>query len=144
MNVLPNEISEYIRLQTALLNALPMDVGVSTKEYFNDVIGGEVVVDGTSWAYRGHGRGVTFEAKTGGTIVNVHVAPFLPDAIDSWRLELYFESLGGGDVQRRRSSDDIKNQLEELARVGLLKEATVGDAPGRIVVYRPTRASSTS
>lgn len=130
-------------LSNALLSAVSGGIDLSKQEFFNELGVGEVIRDGKQWRYTGHGRGLTFEEVDTGVTVNVHVVPFLDDAVDRWRLDLYLESRGvteasyGGRVYEL-SSERIGQLLDELAHDGLLVQQTVAERDPPIVVYRPT------
>jgi hypothetical protein len=143
MTSFPRHIAEYVALQRALLSAISELIDVSQEEFFNDIGVREMIHDGKRWRCAGHGRGLTFQEVDTGVTVNVHTVPFLEDALDEWRLELYFESRGvteasyGGHVYEL-SSERIGQLLDELAHDGLLVQQIVAERDPPIVVYRPT------
>lgn len=120
-------VRAFLGIQRSLLSALRQRIHFEDRQYFNDITPGSVVVDGRRWAYRGHGRGVTFEDETG-VLVNVHVAPWLDDVVDAWRLETYLDSRGvralahaGARVAANGTS--VSRLLEVLADEGTLRRA---------------------
>ena len=137
-----DSVIDYIRLQRALLGALEERVDVCNAEYFNDVPEGRLRIDGRSWRYAGHGRGITFEQVEDGTVVNVHVVPFLRDAVDAWRLELYIESRMPKSPSLAARGQSAPGQtarlLEELVREGYLRPQAVDAGEPATIVYRPT------
>jgi len=139
MSTFDDDVASYVALQRALLGELSALIDLKAREYFNDLPPGKIVHTGKVWTYRGHGRGVTFETE--GAVVNAHIAPWLPDLIDAWRLELYFDARGIEVVARCGRSyevneDSIAALLDDLVRAGtLVPQALEGFEAAKF--YRP-------
>lgn len=135
-------LTEYVAIQRTLLAALAQRIDLSGREYFNDLPRGELIAAGKPWRFAGHGRGVRFEALDDATVVDVHVLPTVPDALDGWRLALYLESRGDAAVHHDgrsypRTEATLEDLLRRLAADGLLHTQTIHTPASPITVYRP-------
>ena len=116
-------VRNYASLQKSLLQRLSTDVDLG-RDYFNDVEPGQVVHDGQTWTYRGHGAGLTLEGE--GKVLNVHVMPSLVDVVDAWRLSLYFDAQDiktvthAGQLHAVEDEESVSALLEKLVHDGTL------------------------
>jgi hypothetical protein len=121
---LEEHLRNYVSLQRALLERLSTDVDLR-RDYFNDLEPGQVVHDGQTWAYRGHGAGLTLEGD--GKVVNAHVIPSIVDAVDAWRLSLYFDAqhirtvTHSGQPHSVEDEGSVSALLEQLVHEGALQ-----------------------
>jgi hypothetical protein len=103
-------LREKFHPDSLLLN-LPKEGSVSIGDHF--------------WEFQRHGTGVRFVESATGIEVDVHERLDLSDAVDSWRLVTYFESMNRGvlrisDEEFRVDDEGIRCLLVELIMQGEL------------------------
>lgn len=119
-------VRALVALQARLLARLGERVEVDSREFFNGVAPGDLLLDDVRWQYRFHGRGVTF--TDGRRVVTVNRAPHLPWAFDAWRVSQFVES--ACSPAELDSIGDVASRLEELHREQRLVRVEVDALPG--------------
>lgn len=89
---------------------------------------GRLSVNGCDWKFVKHGAGVRFKLDdvTPGIVVDIHDNFDRPSVIDTWRLRIFFESVG------INLTDD---QLSELMSEGCLKKQMTDLGFGKYEVH---------
>lgn len=125
-------IKVFLRLQTALLDAFfQKNPGQhSGLVFFPPVRSGTVFVEGQEWSWQVHGAGVRFLSPSR-VAVDVHTILARPSYFDSWRLRVYFGSLGRTGVKLLERTVGRQGPLDDLI------ESAIAGAAGRIVAVEP-------
>ena len=85
---------------------------------------GELFVRGERWFFHRQGVGVDFQGEESRRVVDVHRSLGTPEAFDTWRLMLYFESINVSTVRvgaQEFPADDersLEQWLKELETLG--------------------------
>jgi hypothetical protein len=89
---------------------------------------GEFFARGERWFFHRQGVGVDFQGEDSRRVVDVHRGLGTPEAFDTWRLMLYFESVNVDTVRvgaREFPTDDersLEQWLRELETLGVVEK----------------------
>lgn len=110
----------FIELQSLLLATFRQTFpGVSDWDYLLDAPKtGELQVNGDTWVFRKHGRGIRFENQDV-IVVDAHQHISVECGIDAWRILVYIESFGGS-LSESLGERALQEVFDELLDQGTL------------------------
>ena len=116
-------LRRFVALQRYLIKALKLSPNVNEIN-FRKELPSEVILENEKWHVKPHGVGVRFQCNATGEVVDSHVG-FIesPDAVDAWRLTIYFESKNEGSSCFENWHETLMN----LERDGLVRRDNVNN-----------------